>query len=80
MYERLLTYNPNGDTIPAQYIDQSRLNIVSDASIERLANYEQVTNSEFILPDSIEISVYIQEVSNKLNFPNCLKEENYIIN
>lgn len=78
-HDHLETYSPDGDTIFAQYETRSYQKLVNPAEVEELEDHQKTTTITFTLPDSVDIYEYLNKLAMDSGFPDCLREENYMV-
>jgi len=77
IYEKLVEYNPNGDTIPQQYLTNQWRALVTSAVVTQIDNFQETSTIIFTLPDSLDIIKHLSQSAENAGYPKCLEEENF---
>ena len=75
--QKLVEYIPGGDTIVVQYTNRTYQRLTTDASVEELNDISDTTIVNFLLPDSVDIIEYLDNLAMEGGFPACLSEAHY---
>ncbi len=78
-YEKLLEYVPGGDTIEVQLDTRTSQRLASQPMIMEVDSFQRIIASEFIVPDTTNIEMYLDSITTVHFDEGCLTAKSYRI-